>query len=190
MRPETLTSEGGNCTLRWRLGLVAPAQNHPIAYPTRAPRAPHAVQLYPTVRQPLAFGAAGLRLVLSPRSATATLQIARLSVLQTSASPRCDLLRAREHAKPGSETCQERRGWVELRSEWEVREETERRGRRWRRSCGGGSAAGRLAWVKRQDPPRMLRAASPVTRHWKQPGCPRPMRGYSWLFLSQIITQR
>lgn len=80
-----------------------------ITSPT--PRAPHSTRLYPTVRRPLSFGAAGLRPVLSPHSAT--LQIPHLSVLQTSASPRFDLLCAHRPAKPGSETCQERRrDWV------------------------------------------------------------------------------
>lgn len=112
--------------------------------PSPTPRAPHAVQLYPTVRQPLAFGAAGLRLVLSPRSAM--LQIARLSVLQTSASPRCDLLRARARQTwLGNLPRKERLGGAEKRVGGEGRNgetgkevEKELRGR----ECGGETRLG------------------------------------------------
>ena len=109
-----------------------------ITSPT--PRAPHSTWLYPTVRQPLSFGAAGLRPVLSPHSAT--LQIPHLSVLQTSASPRFDLLCAHRPAKPGSETCQERRDWVVggegRKGETGKEVEKEPRGR----ECGGETRLG------------------------------------------------
>ena len=137
MRPGTLTTEGGSATLWWRRGLAAPAQNHP-ARPLshQLPHAPPCcVALSHSPLAPCLRGGWSESCSVSP--------LGRLSVLQTSASPRFDLLRARAsgHAKPGSETCQERRrDRVESTSEREVRGETERRERRWTRSRGGGSS--------------------------------------------------
>lgn len=75
---------------------------------------------------------------------------------------------------------------MELRSQWEVREERERRGGGWRGAAGRG-AAGRLP-VKLLDAPDAqsgFTQSHPTLEATEMPL--GPIRRYSWLFLSQVV---